>query len=72
MSKSTALAPIEPSVLYPLADFQARTGLGRAALAEARKKGFSSRKLGNRKFILGQDFIDFLTVHGLRDNNLQD
>ncbi len=58
------LAPIQPEVLYPLPILQDVSGQGRAALAQARKKGLIVRKIGNRKYILGSDFIAHLKAHG--------
>ncbi|QDT14607.1 hypothetical protein [Alienimonas californiensis] len=54
---------IESDVLYPLAEFRARTGLGEYAMRTARKSGLKVRYVGNRGFVLGADFICFLTQH---------
>jgi len=64
MARPATLAPIEPDKAYPLETFQDATGLGRAALATARHNGLIARKVGNRKFILGGDFIDYLKTYG--------
>lgn len=56
------LAPIEPSVAYPLADFQARTGLGTAGLRTARKNGLRIIYRHRRGFVLGSDFIAYLNA----------
>ena len=64
MAHTRELAPIEPEVLYPLAIFQDATGLGRASLKTARDNGLIVRKIGNRKFVLGSDFIQHAKAHG--------
>ncbi len=61
------LAPIQPEVLYPLPILQDVAGQGRAALAQARKDGLETRKIGNRKYILGSDFIAHVKQHGTTD-----
>lgn len=63
-----ALAPIQRDTLYPLQTFQDASGLGRAALAAARRNGLITRKVGNRKFVFGGDFISWLEEHGTVEN----
>jgi len=58
------LAPIEAGVCYPLPIFMAVVGQGRNALAQARRDGLPVRKRGNRKYVLGADWIEFLKQHG--------
>lgn len=55
-----AVGPIEPHVLYPLEDLQARSGMGKTALRSARRAGLRVRYAGNRAFVLGSDFIKWL------------
>ncbi|MDA1016058.1 MAG: hypothetical protein O3A00_16585 [Planctomycetota bacterium] len=57
---TTATSAIESSTVYPLRDFQRLAGLGNFALREARKKGLRVRAVGNRRYILGSDFREFL------------
>lgn len=64
----SALAPIEPDVCYPLRIFEEMTGQGRAALATARRKGLPVRKIGNRKYVVGRDWLDHVMQHGETDN----
>ena len=62
-----AFAPIEvieTSKVYPLAEFQRVTGMGTAALREARKKGLIVRRVGLRSFVRGEDFDDYVRDHG--------
>lgn len=51
---------IEPQTLYSLEEFKQVSGMGNWALRQARKAGLKMLKSGNRKFVKGQDFIDFL------------
>lgn len=55
---------IEAGKVYPIATFRTLTGMGTAALREARKKGLLVRRVGLRSFVLGQDFLDFVREHG--------
>lgn len=55
-----SLGPIEPQVLYPLEDFEARSGMGKTALRQARRTGLKVRYVGNRGFIFGRDFLNWV------------
>ena len=65
---SEAPGPVEADVLYPLADFKARTGLGEFAMRTARRRGLKVTYAGNRGFVLGRDFLDYLTTHSVTHN----
>lgn len=62
------LAPIEAEVCYPLPVFMNITGQGRAAISTARKKGLTVRKIGNRKYVIGRDWLDYVATHGQTEN----
>lgn len=49
---------------YPLPVFKKLTGMGAAALREARRKGLPVRRIGLRAFVLGRDFMEFVENHG--------
>ncbi len=55
---------IETSKVYPLAEFKRVTGMGTAALREARRKGLIVRRVGLRSFIRGEDFDAYVRDHG--------
>lgn len=57
---SQATGQIEPQTLYSLEEFKQVSGMGNWALREARKAGLKMLKIGNRKYVKGQSFIDFL------------
>lgn len=59
-----ALGPVEPTVLYPLVDLQARTGLGSAAFRQMRRDGLKVKYAGGRAFIFGADFIEHVRSTG--------
>jgi hypothetical protein len=59
-----ALGPIEPQVLYPLPELQARAGLGVAAFRQMRRDGLRVRYAGGRCFVKGEWFIDHVEGHG--------
>lgn len=58
------LAPIEPGTMYPLPVFKATQGLGQSALTTAKRNGLLIRKIGNRKYVLGADWIEYVKTHG--------
>ena len=51
---------INPQTLYALEEFKQVSGMGNWALRAARNAGLKMLKVGNRKYIKGQAFIDFL------------
>ena len=59
--RADGVRPIEPGTLYPLAEFQRRTGWGRHAVRKARGGGLTVHRAGNRAYVLGKDFIDYVT-----------
>ena len=59
--RSPDLGPIEPHTLYPLAEFQLRTGWGRHAVRQARATGLKVHYAANRAYVLGRDFIEYVT-----------
>jgi hypothetical protein len=60
MASFRDLAPIENGVTYPLPEFERRSGLGRHAMAQARRKGLQVCRLGGRVYVRGEDFSEFL------------
>lgn len=52
---------IESGKAYTLDRFMEVTGIKRFAMDTARKNGLVVRKAGRRCFVLGQDFLDYLT-----------
>jgi len=57
---SQAIGQIEPQTLYSLEEFKQVSGMGSWALRSARKAGMKMLKIGNRKYVKGQAFVDFL------------
>ncbi len=60
---------IEPQTLYSLEEFKQVSGMGSWALRQARKAGLKMLKIGNRKFVKGQSFIDFLDSQNNETSN---
>lgn len=60
MPNTRELAPIESGCTYPLDEFARRSGLGRHALREARRKGLKVKRLGGRAYVRGDDFDEFI------------
>lgn len=57
---SHAAGQIEPQTLYALEEFKKVSGMKSWALRQARKSGLKMLKIGNRKYVKGQSFIDFI------------
>jgi len=64
---SQSNAAIDPTKVYTLDEFKRISGMGNAAMRSARqhsKHPLKVRKVGNRSFVYGQDFIDFVLATG--------
>lgn len=59
---------VQCGVVYPLSDFQRRTGLGDYAMRQARRKGLRVRYVGGRGFVIGDDWIDWLSRQAEEDS----
>lgn len=57
---SPSLGVILSEATYPLAEFQKLSGLGEAALREARRRGLVVTAIGRRRFVRGADFYEFV------------
>ena len=55
---------IEPQTLYTFTAFSNITGVGKAGIREARKRGLQVRYDGRGGWILGQWWIDYITANG--------
>ena len=53
---------IDRNKAYPLAEFARQTGLNKASLRSARRAGLAIRYVGNRPFLLGSDWLDWLAT----------
>ena len=51
---------IKKGEMYPLQDFMRRVGLGRHAMRTARNSGLKVRRTGNRGYVLGDDWFEYL------------
>jgi len=60
---------IRADAAYSLAEFKARTGMGRDAMTEARKRGLTVRRSGTRSYILGQDWLAYLESSRIVDSD---
>jgi hypothetical protein len=69
MSQDTSTAervpqPIPPNTLFTLQDFSTVSGLKKTALRTARENGLKVRYMGNRAFVMSDDFFSYLKEHG--------
>jgi len=63
-TKISHALPIRADEVYPLAEFQRRTGLGRRGMRTARRRGLPVRQCGRNKYVAGADWIGFLQETG--------
>jgi hypothetical protein len=54
------LGVILADACYPLPEFQRLSGLGEAALRQARRQGLVVTAIGRRRFVRGADFHAFI------------
>ena len=54
------LGVILADATYPLPEFQRLSGLGEAALRQARRQGLVVTAIGRRRFVRGADFHAFI------------
>ena len=59
---SGSIGPIHPGVVYPVETFKQVSGLGRFAFKSARREGLKVRKVGGRRFVLGDEFAEFVAA----------
>ncbi len=64
--KTSDMGPIHADAVYGFEQFQKRTGQGRTALRSFRMQGLRVIRAGNRRYILGSDWIEFLKQHASR------
>ncbi len=67
-STESLLRPIRADEVLPLECFMRASGLGRAALREARRSGLIVRRVHNRGFIIGSDWLDYLRTSSTSDS----
>jgi hypothetical protein len=53
---------ISRDTAYPLADFGRLAGMNKAAIRSARRGGLAVRYVGNKPFVLGSDWLDWLAT----------
>ena len=53
-----------PGELLTVAELRRRTGWGESAVREAKKDGLTVRRIGNTRFVMTDDLIDFVKEHG--------
>jgi hypothetical protein len=66
--RTHSLGAILAEAIYPLPEFQRLTGLGEAAMREARRKGLVITAIGRRRYVRGADFYEH--VGRLADRSL--
>ena len=55
---------VDPERLYTLETFKRVLGIGKVAMQQARRNGLEVRYVGNRAFVLGSDYINFVKEFG--------
>ena len=64
--KTSDMGSIHADAVYGFEQFQKLTGQGRTALRSFRMQGLRVIRAGNRRYILGSDWIEFLKQHASR------
>ena len=59
--KRELLGEIRADSIYPVETFKQRTGLGTWAIRQMRRHGLRVHRQSNRCFVIGADFLEFLT-----------
>jgi hypothetical protein len=67
--KASSLGVILSDATYPLAEFQKLSGLGEAALRQARRQGLVVTAIGRRRFVRGADFYEFIGRRGVKSSH---
>lgn len=57
-----ALGAIEAETVYPLSVFSRLVGLDENAMRQARRRGLKVRRVGRRGYVVGRDWLDFVTA----------
>ncbi len=60
---ATAVAPSDPIRVdesYSLTEFKRRTGMSKYSVRRARAQGLAVKRIGNRAFVTGADWLRFL------------
>lgn len=58
--RRTPTGPVSSTEAYSIAEFMARVGFSKGALATAKREGLKVRRAGGRSFVLGRDWLGFL------------
>ena len=64
----TELLPISVLEVYPLRDFQRRSGLQDWAYKAAKRKGLETARIGNRVFVSGEAWANYVKTQGSNGN----
>ena len=57
---TAVLDAVREGEIYPLQEFQRRTGLGKAAMRAMRKRGLVVKRIGKYAFVKADDFLQLL------------
>jgi hypothetical protein len=60
MANANKPGEITRDAAYTLDELNARLGVGKGALRQARRQGLTVRRIGRRSYVLGKDVIDWL------------
>ncbi len=60
MASANKPGEITRDAAYTLDELNARLGVGKGALRQARRQGLAVRRIGRRSYVLGKDVIDWL------------
>lgn len=62
-AQNSLLSPINPELLYPMDTFHVLSGLGSHSVVQLQREGMPCYKIGNRKYVHGGDFIEYVRAN---------
>ena len=58
-----AVGEIRKDATYTLKEFKRRLGIGDAAIRQMKREGLPLRKIGKAKYVIGEDWFEFVDRH---------
>ena len=62
-TQPVAVGEIRKDATYTLKEFKRRLGIGDAAVRQMKKEGLPLRKIGKAKYVMGEDWFEFVDRH---------
>ena len=62
-TQPVAVGEIRKDATYTLKEFKRRLGIGDAAIRQMKREGLPLRKIGKAKYVIGEDWFEFVDRH---------